>query len=529
MTLAEARRSPLWPLWKRAIEEEIEALRANDTFDVVEPPPDAHIVGSTVKFRVKRDGSCNIDRLRARLCAQGFSQIFLVDYGETYAPVARLVSVRVFLALVTHHGLRVCQCDVPSAYVKARLDTVIYMRQLPGFEIGGRGMVWRLKKALYSLKQAGKEWYDEIDAFFTAQGLVATREDKCVYKLPDSSIIVLLYVDDILIGYSDEGEMTKLVDALKDKYDVKCLGDVSWFLGMRIKVDVKTGTTSIDQYQFAKEVLRRFEMESCKPAHLPLNSGTFLVQGDEDDLLSDHVPYRAAVGALLYLSRVSRPDLAFAVNQVAAHASKPKVFHWTAVKQILRYIAGTTDMTLIYRRQEDGTPVELFSDADWANNTEDRKSISGVLVKVHGNAVSWITRRQTVVAKSSTAAEFIAASIGIEEARWVRMLMQTLMDKPLPAIQAHIDNQSTIAQIVNGRSSDAQKTIDCMFFDMKDAHKRGEVNIGYCPTEIMTADGLTKALGRQRFNLLQGLVGLRSSNGPRATVPAGLESSPTPN
>ncbi|KAE8903405.1 hypothetical protein PF010_g28707 [Phytophthora fragariae] len=244
--------------------------------------------------------------------------------------------------------------------------------------------------------------------------------------------------------------MTKLVDALRDKYDVKCLGDVSWFLGMRIKVDVKTGTTSIDQYQFAKEVLRRFEMENCKPAHLPLNSGIFLVRGDEDDLLSDHVPYRAAVGALLYLSRVSRPDLAFAVNQVAAHANKPKVFHWTAVKQILRYTAGTTDMALIYRRQEDATPVELFSDADWANNTEDKKSISGVLVKVHGNAVSWITRRQTVVAKSSTAAEFIAASIGIEEARWVRMLMQTLMDKPLPAIQAHIDNQSTIAQIVNG-------------------------------------------------------------------------------
>ncbi|KAE9345541.1 hypothetical protein PF008_g8711 [Phytophthora fragariae] len=171
--------------------------------------------------------------------------------------------------------------------------------------------------------------------------------------------------------------------------------------------------------------------------------------------------------------------MAFAVNQVAAYASKLKVFHWTAVKQILRYIAGTTDMTLTYRRQEDATPVELFSAADWANNTEDRKSISGVLLKVYGNAVSWITRRQTVVAKSSTAAEFIAASIGIEEARWVRMLMQTLMDNPLPAIQAHIDNQSTIARIVNGRSSDAQKTIDCMFFGMKDAHKRGEVDINY--------------------------------------------------
>jgi len=244
-----------------------------------------------------------------------------------------------------------------------------------------------------------------------------------------------------------------------------------------------------------------------------LKSGTFLLAGEENDELADHVPYRAAVGALLYLSRVSRPDITFAVNQVAAHANKPRVAHWTAVKQILRYIAGTTTMTLTYRRHKEAPPIELFTDADWANDPEDRKSISGVVVRVFGNTVAWATRRQTIVAKSSTIAEFIAASMGIEEARWTRMLVQTLTKKPLPAIQAYIDNQSTIARIVNGRSSEAQKTVDCMFFDMKDAHRRGEVVISYCPTETMVADGLTKALGRLRFQKMQGLIGLHVTDG----------------
>ncbi|KAE8881747.1 hypothetical protein PF005_g23543 [Phytophthora fragariae] len=255
--------SPYCHLWEKAIKEEIASLKANDTFDVTLPLPGAHVIGCTVKFRVKRDGSCNIDRLRARLCAQGFSQLFLVDYCDTYSPVARLVSVRVFFALVTQHGLCVCQCDVPPAHMKAPLDTVIYMRHVPGFEIGGPGMVWRLKKALYGLKQAGKEWHDEVDTFFVAYGLVPTREDACVYMMPDYSLIVVLYVDDILIGYSDKNAISRLVDALRAKYDVKCPGDVTWFLGMRIDVNVKDGLTKIDQFQFATEIPHRFEMNQC--------------------------------------------------------------------------------------------------------------------------------------------------------------------------------------------------------------------------------------------------------------------------
>ncbi|KAF4143587.1 putative reverse transcriptase Ty1/copia-type domain-containing protein [Phytophthora infestans] len=166
-------------------------------------------------------------------------------------------------------------------------------------------------------------------------------------------------------------------------------------------------------------------------------------------------------------------------------------------------------MALVYKQDESAKPVELLTDADWANNTEDRKSISGVVVRVYGCAVAWVTRRQSVVAKSSTAAEFIAASIGVEEARWTRMLLQSLSGRAATAIAARVDNQSTIARIVNGKSSEAQKTVDCMFFDMKDAFKRGEVVITYCPTEEMVADFLTKALNRLRLKKMLELIGLQ--------------------
>lgn len=230
LNLREAKRSEHWPKWKRAIQEEIQALRDNDTFEVVEPPPGAHVIGSMVAFRVKLNGDGQIDRLKARICAQGFTQEFLKDYFETYAPVARLNSIRTFLALVTQNGMRVRQGDVPSAYVKARLKETIFARQPKGFEEGIPTSVWRLNKALYGLKQAGREWNAELDSFLRHYGLIPTREDPCVYIHPTKELIVLIYVDDLLIGYQDEATLVELMSALQTKYNVKDLGDVNWFV-----------------------------------------------------------------------------------------------------------------------------------------------------------------------------------------------------------------------------------------------------------------------------------------------------------
>ncbi|KAF4145511.1 Reverse transcriptase (RNA-dependent DNA polymerase) [Phytophthora infestans] len=165
LTLEEARRSPQWSKWEKAIRVEIEALRSNGTFTLVTPPAGAHVIGTTMSFKVKRHADGKVERLRARICAQGFQEIYMIDYIDTYAPVARLVSIRVFLAECNHSGLLIRQGDVPTAFVKANLRELVYVKQPRGFEEGEPGQVWLLRKALYGLKQAGREWYIELDNF----------------------------------------------------------------------------------------------------------------------------------------------------------------------------------------------------------------------------------------------------------------------------------------------------------------------------------------------------------------------------
>ncbi|KAG2788159.1 hypothetical protein PC129_g17199 [Phytophthora cactorum] len=260
-------------------------------------------------------------------------------------------------------------------------------------------------------------------------------------------------------------------------------------------------------------------MSECRPRKTPLDQGMSLYRRSEGEDEAVEVPYRQAVGALLYLTRVTRPDIAFTVNQVAAHASSPSRSHWNAVKNIMRYIEGTRSMGLIYRRSESAVPVRLYTDGDWANNEEDRRSVSGTLVQVFGNAVPWQTKRQRLVSKSSTIAEYIAADDGVEEALWTRLLLQNLMKtQNLPAIPAILDNKSTIKRLTNGKSSEAQKSVDCRFFSIRDAVSSGDLQLEYCPTAVMLAGGLTKALGTTRFRELRTAIGIHEVSTSRHDI-----------
>ncbi|GMF59476.1 unnamed protein product [Phytophthora fragariaefolia] len=191
----------------------------------------------------------------------------------------------------------------------------------------------------------------------------------------------------------------------------------------------------------------------------PIDKGVILYRRSPDEESAGDVPYRQAVGALLYLTLVTRPGIAYAVNQVAAQASDPSKTHWIAVKNILRYIAGTFRMGLVYNRNVEAVHVHVYTDADWANHEEDRKSVSGVLVQVFGCPVSWQTKRQRIVSKSSTIAEYLTTDDGVEEAVWTKMLLERLMKtQDGSAIPAMMDNKSTDKRLTNGKSSEAQKT-----------------------------------------------------------------------
>jgi hypothetical protein len=513
LNLAEARRTPQWPEWDAATWTEVRALKENDTYDLVSLPPGTRALDNTVQLRLKLAADGSIDKYKVRVCARGDHQVYLVDYVETHAPVVDLVCVKIFLALVAKLGMTMRQGDVPAAYLKARLKETVYVKQVKGFEESGQeDKAWRLKKALYGLKQAGREWNLEIDKFLRAYGLQPTTGDACLYHMQvhGSLHLVCLYVDDVLIAHSEEEYVLRLLVALNKTYQVKDLGRPSNFLGMKIRRE--TSSIYLSQGTYINELLYRFAM--ARTTHTPMVPKSRLdnlsdERTDSEQEFMHDKPYRQVVGSLLYLARVTRPDITFAVNQLARHCSKPRKEAWVAAKYLLRYLGRTRDLELELRPTEEG--MRVATDADWANDVQDRKSVSGFMAFLFGCPVHWGSTKQSVVSLSSTTAEFIAANDGLQQADWIQLVTAEVLTDANPLqLTLQIDNQPTIHRIKRDGSSGAQKAVDIRFHALKDAWREGLMRLEYVPTHDNPADLMTKALSRPELLHKRGLCGLGS-------------------
>lgn len=290
VNLAEARRLPQWPEWEKAIWAELQALEANNTSELVDLPPGARAIDNTVQLRLKTAADGTIDKYKARICARGDRQVYMLDYLETRAPVVDLVCVKIFFAFVAKFGMVMRQGDVPAAYLKAPLKEIVFVKQVKGFECPGmESKVWRLKKALYGLKQAGREWNLEIDKFLRQFGLKPTTGDACLYyaNIEGGLLLVCLYVDDILVAHPDEEHVLRLMVALSVKYQVKDLGAPTQFLGMKVR---RNGNAiMLSQEAYINELLYRFAMDPTRPTHTPMVPKTRL------DCLTDDLTPRSCV------------------------------------------------------------------------------------------------------------------------------------------------------------------------------------------------------------------------------------------
>ena len=284
------------------------------------------------------------------------------------------------------------------------------MKQPKGYEeLGKEKWVWRLKKALYGLKQGGREWYATLDEFFTSMGFARCESNHCVYvaRKESSTIIVPVYVDDLLIGYNNIQAMHEIRDALAKQFKMVDMGNTHWILGMELKNNVDCGVVSINQTQYVSKVLARYGMSDCKPVSTPLpeNLHLELATDDDDVKQASSFPYLEAIGSLMYAMLGTRPNLAFAVGLLSRYSSRPGMQHVTAVKHVFCYLRGTLDWGISYTRSGGG--FVGYTDSDWADNRPTRKSTSGGVFMLAGGPVSWQSKLQSVVALSSTEAEYL--------------------------------------------------------------------------------------------------------------------------
>ncbi|KAJ0802818.1 putative RNA-directed DNA polymerase [Helianthus annuus] len=493
--------------WKMAMVQELKSLEEHKTWSLVELPHDQQAIGLKWVFRVKMDASGEIKKYKARIVAKGYAQEYGINYEETFAPVARFETIRMILSLAAQQKWAIFQLDVKSAFLNGPLQEEVYVTQPPGFEVKGEEhKVYRLHKALYGLKQSPRAWYECINSYLNDNSYVRLTSEPTVYtkKTDEGNIIIIcIYVDDIIYTSSSQQLIEEFRMKMIQEFDMTDLGKLAYFLGLEISQTVNG--VFVSQKKYAIDLLKKFGMWGCKGVVTPMNKGEKL-QGSDSGKVNG-TEFRSLVGGLLYLTH-TRPELAFAVGFIARYMQCPTSIHYGAARRILRYVSATLEYGIWY---EGGAAVKVigYSDSDWARSDEDRKSISAYVFSIGSSVVSWSSKKQQVVALSSTEAEYISATGAACQAVWMRQLLSELGYKQEEATEIYCDNESAIFMSKNAAFHSRSKHIDIKFHYIKSMVDSKQIKLKPCKTEDQIADLLTKPLGPDQFSYFREALGVR--------------------
>ena len=323
------------------MEEELKSMDQNQVWDLVELPK-----GCKWVFKTKHDSICNIERYKARLVAKGFTQKDGIDYKETFSPVSKKDSLRIIMALVAHYDLELHQMDVKTAFLNGNLEEEIYMDQPEGFSVKGKEhMVCKLKKSIYGLKQASRQWYLKFNDTITSFGFQENTVDRCIYMKVSGSkfIFLVLYVDDILLATNDLGLLHQTKNNLSQNFEMKDMGEATYVIGIEIFCDRSQGLLGLSQKTYINKILERFNLEKCSAGVVPIQKGDKFnaMQCPKNELEREkmrNIPHASVVGSLMYAQTCTRPDISFAVGMLGRYQSNPGLDHWKVAKKILRYL-----------------------------------------------------------------------------------------------------------------------------------------------------------------------------------------------
>ncbi|KAM1824444.1 hypothetical protein ACFX13_024030 [Malus domestica] len=482
--------------WRHAMVQEFNALQRCGTWSLVPHRPNMNLLPNKWVFKLKRRADGSIERHKARLVANGFHQQAGVDYSETFSPVVKHSTIRLVLSLAVSNKWPVRQLDVQNAFLHGFLQEEVYMRQPPGFvDQQCPTHVCKLQRSIYGLKQAPRAWFQRFSDFLLELGF---HESSCDYNLfvfrkQGVYIILLIYVDDILITGNSPPQISRLITRLGTLFSMKDLGHLRYFLG--IEVNYYGTAMHLCQSKYALDLLSRTKFTEAKPISTPVSSGHKLSAYEGDSFDKPEV-YRSVVGALQYIT-ITRPDLSYAVNQVCQFMHAPTTSHWMAVKRILRYLKATHNHGLLYKPGT--TQLSAFSDADYAGNPDTRHSTGGFCIYLGSNLVSWSSKKQKTVSRSSAEAEYRQLAYTAEELSWFRSLFK---DLHLIPPQIWCDNISSIALASNPVFHARTKHLEVDYHYVREKVVRGQLLVNYICSQDQIADLFTKGLSSSRFKFL---------------------------
>ncbi|GJT21451.1 putative ribonuclease H-like domain-containing protein [Tanacetum coccineum] len=457
---------------------------------LVDLPKGKHAIRTKWVYRNKKDERGIVVRNKARLVTQGHTQEEGIDYDEVFAHVARIEAIRLFFAYASFMGFTVYHMDVKSAFLYGTIEEEVYVCQPPSFEDPQfPNKVYKVEKALYGLYQAPKAWYETLSTFLLENRFRRGITDKTLFIKKDKCNILLVqvYVDDIIFGSTKKSLCTEFEGLMHKKFQISSIGELTFFLGLQVMQ--KDDGIFISQDKYVADILKKFDFSSVKTASTPIETNKALLKDTEAEDVDVYL-YRSMIGSLMYLI-ASRPDIMFAVCAWARFQVTPKISHLHAMKRIFRYLKGQPKLGLWYPC-DSPFDLEAFLDSDYARASLDRKFTTGGCQFLGKRLISWQCKKQTVIANSTTEAEYVAAANYYGQVLWIQ---NQILDYGFNFMNTkiYIDNESIICIVKNLVFYSKNKHIEIRHHFIRDSYEKRLIQVIKIHTNHNVVDLLTKA------------------------------------
>ncbi|KAG7574150.1 Integrase catalytic core [Arabidopsis suecica] len=499
--------------WLQAMNEELKALEGTATWEICSLPSGKHSIGCRWVYKVKLNADGSLERYKARLVAKGYTQQEGVDFVDTFSPVAKMTTVKTLLAVAAAKKWSLHQLDISNAFLNGDLEEEIYMTLPPGYTAkDGENLppnaVCKLKKSLYGLKQASRQWFLKFSTTLMSLGFQKSQADHTLFVRNQNGkyLAVLVYVDDIIIASNDDEEVIQLKEDLQKAFKLRDLGSVKYFLGLEIARNASG--ISVCQRKYALGLLDETGLLACKPSSIPMEPSLKLISDGDEPPMKDPAAYRRLVGKMMYLT-ITRPDITFAVNKLCQFTAAPKESHMKAACKVLHYVKGTIGTGLFYSADCDLT-LQAYTDADWASCRDSRRSTSGFCMFLGTSLISWKSKKQPTASHSSAESEYRAMEFAVREVAWLVNLLREFQAPQTKSVPFFCDSTAAIHIANNAVFHERTKHVELDCHIVRDKVISGLIKTLHVKTDQQIADVFTKPLFPAHFKALVGKMALQS-------------------